>query len=128
MLECRSAGLEDAAQTAPCEAVLMGSLQRIAPIFAVHDLDVAMAHYRQLGFAVRAYRGGGYGFASRDGVEIHLGVVPADDRRVSSATCSSMTPTTWHLRGFRLVWTFICRRTPSGASMKAPLSTPMAMS
>ena len=63
----------------------MGSLQRIALIFAVHDLDVAMAHYRQLGFAVRAYRGGGYGFASRDGVEIHLGVVPADDRRVSSA-------------------------------------------
>ena len=63
----------------------MGSLQRIAPIFAVHDLDVAMAHYRRLGFAVRPYRGGRYGFASRNGIEIHLGVVPADDRHTSSA-------------------------------------------
>ncbi len=27
---------------------------------------------------MRAYEGGGYGFAVRDGVEIHLGVVAAD--------------------------------------------------
>jgi hypothetical protein len=60
-------------------------MERIAPIFAVRDLDVAMAHYQRLGFDVRAYAGGGYGFASWHGVEIHLGVVPADDRRVSAA-------------------------------------------
>jgi len=63
----------------------MTDLHRIAPIFAVHDLDVALAHYARLGFSVRPYAGGGYGFASRDGIEIHLGVVPADDRRTGSA-------------------------------------------
>jgi hypothetical protein len=60
-------------------------VERIAPIFAVCDLDVAMEHYRRLGFAVRAYAGGGYGFASWHGIEIHLGVVPDDDRRSGSA-------------------------------------------
>jgi hypothetical protein len=63
----------------------MGDLKRIAPIFAVRDLDRAMAHYDRLGFATRAYVGGGYGFATRDGIEIHLGVIPAKDRRTSGA-------------------------------------------
>src|SRR6266487_6303834 len=49
------------------------------------DLDAAMRHYQRLGFTVRAYAGGGYGFATRDGIEIHLGVVPGGDRRTSSA-------------------------------------------
>jgi predicted enzyme related to lactoylglutathione lyase len=72
----------DLGQAVLCEA---DAMERIAPIFAVHDLDVAMGHYQRLGFTVRAYAGGGYGFASRGGVEIHLGVVPADDQRTSSA-------------------------------------------
>jgi predicted enzyme related to lactoylglutathione lyase len=63
----------------------VGTLQRIAPIFAVHDLDAAMKYYQRLGFTVRAYAKGGYAFASREGIEIHLGVVPDDDRRTSSA-------------------------------------------
>jgi hypothetical protein len=63
----------------------MGDLKRIAPIFAVRDLESAMAHYDRLGFTTRAYVGGGYGFATRDGIEIHLGVVPAEDRRTSGA-------------------------------------------
>jgi catechol 2,3-dioxygenase-like lactoylglutathione lyase family enzyme len=63
----------------------MGSLRRIAPIFAVRDLDAAMAHYERLGFATRAYHGGGYGFGTRDGIEIHLGFVPLQDQRVNSA-------------------------------------------
>jgi len=63
----------------------MGTVHRVAPIFAVRDLDEAMAHYQRLGFTVRAYSGGGYGFAARDGIEIHLGVVPADDPRTGSA-------------------------------------------
>jgi uncharacterized glyoxalase superfamily protein PhnB len=63
----------------------MSSLQRIAPIFAVRDLDAAMDYYRRLGFEVRAYAGGGYGFATRDDVEIHLGVVADDNRHTGSA-------------------------------------------
>ena len=63
----------------------MVTVHRIAPIFPVRDLDIALEHYRRLGFAVRRYPPGGYGFASRDGVEIHLGVVPDTDRRTGSA-------------------------------------------
>ena len=62
----------------------MSGLRRIAPIFPVHDLDVALEHYRRLGFSVRAYDRRTYGFASRDGLEIHLGVV-TDDRTSSAA-------------------------------------------
>ena len=58
----------------------MSGLRRIAPIFAVGDVEAAMAHYRRLGFATRLYEGGGYAFATRDGIEIHLGVVPDLDR------------------------------------------------
>jgi len=39
------------------------------------DLESSLSYYQRLGFSVREYRGGGYGFAVRDGVEIHLGVV-----------------------------------------------------
>jgi uncharacterized glyoxalase superfamily protein PhnB len=35
-----------------------------------------MAHYGRLGFAVREYDGGDYGFATRDDIELHLGVTP----------------------------------------------------
>lgn len=48
---------------------------RIAPILPVADLTVALEHYRRLGFSVRAYHNGGYGFATLDQAEIHLGVV-----------------------------------------------------
>jgi hypothetical protein len=65
-----------------CEA---DAMERIAPIFAIRDLDAAMEHYRRLGFTVRAYAGGGYGFAFRDGIEIHLQVVPGDDHHAGSA-------------------------------------------
>jgi predicted enzyme related to lactoylglutathione lyase len=58
---------------------------RIAPIFPVRDLDLAMEHYRRLGFAVRRYPRGGYGFASRGNIEIHLGVVHDANRRTSTA-------------------------------------------
>ena len=63
----------------------MGTLKRVAPIFAVRDLDAAVAHYQRLGFATRAYEGGGYGFATRDGIEFHLGVVSSHDRRAGAA-------------------------------------------
>jgi len=63
----------------------MATARRIAPIFPVRDLDAALAFYQRLGFSVRPYSGGGYGFASRDGLELHLGVVPADERRSGAA-------------------------------------------
>jgi predicted enzyme related to lactoylglutathione lyase len=63
----------------------VATISKIAPIFPVRDLDLAMEHYRRLGFAVRRYPPGGYGFASRDSVEIHLGVVSDADRRTSAA-------------------------------------------
>jgi catechol 2,3-dioxygenase-like lactoylglutathione lyase family enzyme len=63
----------------------MASLKRIAPIFAVRDLEASVAHYERLGFTTHVYGAGGYGFATRDGIEIHLGVVPVEDQRVSGA-------------------------------------------
>ena len=42
----------------------MKSLKRIAPIFAVRDLDAAIAHYKRLGFSTRTYEGGGSAFAT----------------------------------------------------------------
>lgn len=63
----------------------MVTLRRAAPIFAVRDLNEAMAHYQRMGFATRAYEGGGYGFATRDRVEIHVDVVPDPGSRTSSA-------------------------------------------
>ena len=48
----------------------------MAPIFPVRDLAAALAYYRGLGFGTREWRGGGYGFLTFDGVEIHLGVDP----------------------------------------------------
>jgi catechol 2,3-dioxygenase-like lactoylglutathione lyase family enzyme len=62
----------------------MAAAHRISPIFSVRDLDAAMNFYRRLGFSVHAYAQGGYGFASRDGIEIHLGV-PSGDHHPGSA-------------------------------------------
>ena len=53
--------------------MLVAELKRIAPIFPVRDLGVALAHYALLGFTTREYAGGGYGYAARGDVEIHLG-------------------------------------------------------
>jgi uncharacterized glyoxalase superfamily protein PhnB len=57
----------------------VAAIKRVAPGFPVRDLETAFAHYRRLGFATRAYAGGGYGFLTRDDVELHLGVVPHVD-------------------------------------------------
>ena len=56
------------------------AMQRFAPIFPVSDLAASLAYYARLGFTTSEYTGesaaGGYGFARRDGVELHLGTVP----------------------------------------------------
>jgi len=47
--------------------------ERVAPVISVRDLDAALERYRRLGFRVREYDGDArYGFANRDGVELHL--------------------------------------------------------
>jgi catechol 2,3-dioxygenase-like lactoylglutathione lyase family enzyme len=55
----------------------MAKLQRVAPIFGVRDVVAALAYYERLGFTTRSYDGDVYGFATRDGIEFHLGSVPA---------------------------------------------------
>ena len=54
---------------------------RVAPIFPVRDLVAALAYYRGLGFAVRPWHSGGYGFVTFEDAEIHLGVEPDLDTR-----------------------------------------------
>ena len=71
-------------QRFPLDTVcIMAVVIRAAPIFPVRDLRTSLNHYQRLGFTVREYEGGGYGYANRDGVEIHLGVERAPDRSSS---------------------------------------------
>jgi hypothetical protein len=49
----------------------MATLRSIAPIFPTSDMVAMQAHYEALGFNVRVHHGG-YGTASRDGVNIHF--------------------------------------------------------
>ncbi|WP_052423202.1 bleomycin resistance protein [Nonomuraea candida] len=45
----------------------------VAPVVPVRDLQAALARYRRLGFAVRAYEGEArYGFVERGSVSLHL--------------------------------------------------------
>ena len=46
-----------------------------APIFAVRDLEAAMAFYTRLGFEVRRHDAG-YGYAEREGLRLHLRAAP----------------------------------------------------
>jgi catechol 2,3-dioxygenase-like lactoylglutathione lyase family enzyme len=48
---------------------------KASPVFAVRDLAAAMAFYSRLGFAVRRFDGG-YGYAERDGLKLHLRASP----------------------------------------------------
>ena len=83
------AGPYDGAVSDPSPARSAVTLQGFAPIFPVSDLPASLAHYARLGFATSEYTGGGaaggYGFARRDAVELHLGTVPAG-RRTAPAT------------------------------------------
>ena len=63
----------------------MAALKRAAPIFPVRDLDASLEFYSRLGFATRAYAGGGYGFAEVDGVEFHLGTTSGSPLAPASA-------------------------------------------
>ena len=61
-------------------------LRRVAPVFVTTDLARALAHYERLGFAVEAYDNADYyGYASRDGIEIHLAKVGQLDLRTTTS-------------------------------------------
>ena len=47
-----------------------------APVLPVRDIDRAIEHYTLLGFDVAEYEGGGYAFAKRDHVWLHLESAP----------------------------------------------------
>ena len=56
----------------------MSTLHSVAPVFSTTDLARWLEHYRALGFSTRPY-GDEYGFASLDGVELHVSVNPDHD-------------------------------------------------
>ena len=62
------------------------ALRRCAPVFVTTDLGRALDHYKRLGFAVEAYQNGDdYGYACRDGSEIHLAKVEAIDHSTTTS-------------------------------------------
>jgi hypothetical protein len=66
--------------------------QRVAPVFPVRSVRAALEHYRKLGFSAEAYgeESDGdpiYGFAARDGIELHLARVPSLDPLASTSAC-----------------------------------------
>ena len=49
---------------------------RLSPVFPVRSVDLAIEHYRKLGFVVRRNEGpDAYAFAECDGIELHLAEV-----------------------------------------------------
>jgi catechol 2,3-dioxygenase-like lactoylglutathione lyase family enzyme len=66
-------------------------MQRAVPVFPVRDVRAALALYRKLGFAAKAYGEQSahepvYGFLDRDGLELHLTRTPElDPARNTSA-------------------------------------------
>jgi predicted enzyme related to lactoylglutathione lyase len=61
---------------------------RVSPIFPVRDLAAALAYYQRLGWGAREWSGGGYGFVTFEGAEIHLGterdLASRPDRRATA--------------------------------------------
>lgn len=49
------------------------------PILPVGDMDSAIDNYQRLGFTVTPHESGGYAFARRDEVAVHLAKVPQTD-------------------------------------------------
>lgn len=62
-------------------------LRRAVPILATTDVGRALRHYEILGFETEGYEGGGYGFAFRDDIELHLGQVEALDPKANDISC-----------------------------------------
>ena len=67
--------LASVAMSSRKRAKAVAGIRSPAPIFAVRDLEAAMAFYERLGFDVRRYDAG-YGYAEREGLRIHLRASP----------------------------------------------------
>jgi hypothetical protein len=61
-------------------------IQSIAPVFSTSNLTRWLDHYSALGFLVRRH-GDIYGFASRDGIQIHVSFNPDHDP-LTTAGCA----------------------------------------
>jgi hypothetical protein len=78
---CDAAGADHAHRLRPIGSLSEAAsrstaMASVAPVLPVSDLTASIAHYRSLGFAVRAYDGDAlYAFADRDGVALHLAQV-----------------------------------------------------
>lgn len=59
----------------------------VAPVLPVADLDRALAHYAELGFETSESELGGYGFAKRDTVWLHLVAVSGLDPDEEGVSC-----------------------------------------
>jgi len=68
----------------PAAADRLATMARVAPVLPVAEVNKAVAHYRALGFTVHSYDGdAAYGFAARDGVELHLAQVSDVDPKTN---------------------------------------------
>jgi hypothetical protein len=61
--------------------------ERVSPVFAVRDLEAAMARYRKLGFDAAPHAEPVYAFLRRGGVEIHLALVKDFDPEANTSAC-----------------------------------------
>lgn len=62
-------------------------LGRAVPILATADVARAVEHYAALGFETEVWAGGGYGFATRDGVELHFAQVDGHEPATNGVSC-----------------------------------------
>jgi hypothetical protein len=60
-------------------ATKAGGFRSVAPVLPVADLERALTHYQALGFGTGRHISGGYGYAHRDGIQIHFSVVAGHD-------------------------------------------------
>jgi catechol 2,3-dioxygenase-like lactoylglutathione lyase family enzyme len=60
---------------------------RAVPILATSEVARAVDHYAALGFETEVWAGGGYGFATRDDVELHFGEVEGLDPASNIVSC-----------------------------------------
>src|ERR671912_859465 len=60
-------------------ATKAGGFRSVAPVLPVADLERALTHYQALGFGTGRHISGGCGYAHRDGIQIHFGVVAGHD-------------------------------------------------
>ena len=64
---------------------MTATLESAVPVLPVRDLAAALDHYQRLGFGVRPYAGDGYGYATRDGVQVNLSHFEQHDPKTTAS-------------------------------------------